>query len=361
MIYHTITFVLIRIIEVECFTHSVLFTLKVNYDLSVVLGVLVKGDMVLISQRKRRDKLGGEWELPGGKKEPGETNFDVLRRELKEEVGISVISARPLIAVTRNSEEGPLSLTVFEVVNWSGSPEGKEGQEIRWVSKDEIFGYSFPIYNAAINIAITLPTLACVTPPLLNSVDKYIESILSIAKSGVKLIQLRPQISDNSKIQQIALKMAERLRSMGVILMLNGKVSHFNSSLFQGLHLSQLEASKCTDRPISETYLLSTSCHDVSELDHALRIGVDFVYLSPIKSTRSHPGRMPLGWNRLHEMVERSSVPVFALGGLSYLDVVSARQIGCQGIAVQSSLWRCKDRKKYLREIDRSLQYLDHI
>ena len=70
---------------------------------------------------------------------------------------------------------------------------------------------------------------------------------------------------------------------------------------------------------------------------------------------------MPLGWSRLHEMVERSSVPVFALGGLSYLDVVSAKQIGCQGIAVQSSLWHCTDRNEYLRKIDRYLPYLDYI
>ena len=332
-----------------------------KYDLSAVLGVLVKEDMVLISRRKRRDRLGGEWELPGGKNEPGETNFDTLRRELKEEIGISIISARPLINVTKKLENRLLSLDVFEVLNWSGFPQGTEGQEIKWISKDAIFSYSFPLYNTAINIAITLPILAFVTPPLLNDVDEYIKKILRIAKSGVKLIQLRPQLADYNKIEQIAVRMNDQLRAMGVILMLNGKVSYFNSSLFQGLHLSQSEAAKYTDRPISKSVLLSTSCHDVAELEHALRIGVDFVYLSPIKRTRTHPDRAPLGWSRLHELVERSSVPVFALGGLSYLDVVSARQIGCQGIAVQSSLWHCSDRAEYLREVDRSLLYLDYI
>ena len=331
-----------------------------KYDLLVVLGVLLKGDKVLVSRRRRCDELGGEWELPGGKKEPGETNFDTLARELKEEIGISVTSARPLISATRKLEESPLKLYVFEVVNWTGFPEGKEGQEIQWISKDDIFDYSFPIFNTFINTAIILPGLACVTPPLINSVDKYIENLLRIAKSGVKLIQLRPQISDKNKIEQIALKIDKRLRALGVILMLNGKVSHFNSSLFQGLHLSRSEASQCSDRPISRKFLLSTSCHDVAELDHAMQIGVDFVYLSPIKRTGSHPDRTPLGWRRLHEMVERSAVPVFALGGLSHLDIVSARHIGCQGIAVQSSLWHCADPKEYLREILCSLPYLDY-
>ena len=332
-----------------------------KHDLSVVLGVLVKEDMVLISRRKRRDGLGGEWELPGGRKESGETNFDTLRRELKEEIGISGLSARPLINVTKKIEDGFLRLDVFEVLNWSGSPEGREGQETKWISKDAIFGYSFPAFNTSINTAITLPTLVFVTPPLLNGVDEYIERILRIAKSGVKLIQLRPHIADNKKIEKIAVRLDAQLRTMGVILMLNGKVSHFNSSLFRGLHLSRSEASKFAERPISKSHLLSTSCHDVAELDHALSIGVDFVYLSPIKRTKTHPDRSPLGWGGIQDMVERSSVPVFALGGLSHLDVVSARQIGCQGIAVQSSLWHCADREEYLREVDRSLPYLDYI
>ena len=298
-----------------------------KYDLSAVLGVLVKEDMVLISRRKRRDSLGGEWELPGGKNKPGETNFDTLRRELKEEIGISVISARPLINVTKKLEEGLLSLDVFEVLNWSGFPEGKEGQETKWISKDAIFGYSFPLYNTSINIAITLPTLAFVTPPLLNGVDEYIEGILRIARSGVKLIQLRPHIADYNKVEQIAVRMDAQLRAMGVILMLNGKVSYFNSSLFQGLHLSQSEAAKYTDRPISKSDLLSTSCHDVAELEHALRIGVDFVYLSPIKRTRTHPDRAPLGWSRLHEMVEKSSVPVFAFQGQYFVIFIKGRLV----------------------------------
>ena len=50
---------------------------------------------------------------PGGKKEPGETNFDTLARELKEEIGISVISARPLISVTKKIEDGPLKFRCF--------------------------------------------------------------------------------------------------------------------------------------------------------------------------------------------------------------------------------------------------------
>ena len=81
-----------------------------KYDLSVALGILTRGNTVLISRRMQSDTLGGTWELPGGKKEPGERAFETLRRELKEEIGISVLSARPLISTTRTLEDYHLNL-----------------------------------------------------------------------------------------------------------------------------------------------------------------------------------------------------------------------------------------------------------
>ena len=54
---------------------------------------------VLISQRPAHVHQGGLWEFPGGKLEPGETTANALRRELHEELGITVQAARPLIRV----------------------------------------------------------------------------------------------------------------------------------------------------------------------------------------------------------------------------------------------------------------------
>ena len=68
VIYPTTTFVLIQSIEVEYLHSQSYLLLRVKYDLSVVLGVLSKGDKVLVSRRKRCDKLGGSGNSLGAKK-----------------------------------------------------------------------------------------------------------------------------------------------------------------------------------------------------------------------------------------------------------------------------------------------------
>jgi thiamine-phosphate pyrophosphorylase len=63
--------------------------------------------------------------------------------------------------------------------------------------------------------------------------------------------------------------------------------------------------------------LRSASVHNLRELRAAERAGVDFVFLSPVYSTRSHPGGKPLGPNRFTLLARRAKVPVIALGGMN--------------------------------------------
>ena len=65
----------------------------------VVAGALVDDSRVLLAQRKPDAHLGGLWEFPGGKVEPGEDAGSALKRELSEEIGILVVNAEPLLAI----------------------------------------------------------------------------------------------------------------------------------------------------------------------------------------------------------------------------------------------------------------------
>lgn len=56
----------------------------------VVAGLIVDGDRILLTQRPAGGSLALEWELPGGKVEPGEHPVDALRRELLEEIAAEV-------------------------------------------------------------------------------------------------------------------------------------------------------------------------------------------------------------------------------------------------------------------------------
>ena len=106
-----------------------------------------------------------------------------------------------------------------------------------------------------------------------------------------------------------------------------------------GWHLTSEQLMRCSTRVLSDSKLLSAACHTEQQLEHAERIGVDFVTLSPVLPTASHPGAPILGWKRFGELLTRTRVPVYALGGMTPAHCVKARALGAQGIAAITALW----------------------
>jgi 8-oxo-dGTP diphosphatase len=93
---------------------------------------------VLLTQRPAGKTLAGLWEFPGGKLEPGETPEAALRRELFEELGITVRSCRPLMQLQHEYPERYVELLVWTVGHFDGEARGLEGQALRWVSVQEL-------------------------------------------------------------------------------------------------------------------------------------------------------------------------------------------------------------------------------
>jgi 8-oxo-dGTP diphosphatase len=101
----------------------------------VVAGALfdVEG-RVLIAQRPPGKALAGRWEFPGGKLHEGESAYDGLVRELREELGVEVHAAERLIRYAHAYPDRTVWLDLWIVGAFSGEPRGLDGQAFKWVA-----------------------------------------------------------------------------------------------------------------------------------------------------------------------------------------------------------------------------------
>lgn len=109
--------------------------------LDVVAAVLHDGaGRVLVAQRPNGKAQAGEWEFPGGKQHPGESEFDCLARELREELGVAVSRAHcaPLLTLEHRYPDRHVRLRVWTVGHCTGEPQGREGQALRWLAPAEL-------------------------------------------------------------------------------------------------------------------------------------------------------------------------------------------------------------------------------
>ncbi len=115
------------------------------------IGVVINavGD-VLIDQRLEEGLLGGMWEFPGGKQEPGEPIEACIARELMEELGIVVSVGEALITLDHAYSHKKLQFVVHLCDWFSGDPKPLASQQVRWVRPEQLKDYPFPAANARI-------------------------------------------------------------------------------------------------------------------------------------------------------------------------------------------------------------------
>ena len=116
--------------------------------------VLNEAGEVLIDQRLNEGLLGGLWEFPGGKQEPGEAIEATIRRELEEELAIVVEVGEELITLEHAYSHKRLRFVVH-LCRWlSGEPQPLAAQQVRWVEPRQLGEFPFPAANARIIAAL---------------------------------------------------------------------------------------------------------------------------------------------------------------------------------------------------------------
>ncbi|MEE4373378.1 Nudix family hydrolase [Pseudomonas alliivorans] len=294
---------------------------------------------ILIARRADSQHQGGLWEFPGGKVEAGEAVETALGRELQEELGIVVTVARPLIKIQHDYPDKHVLLDVWEVSAFTGEPHGAEGQPLVWVSSRELANYDFPAANRPIVAAARLPGEYLITPEGLDNIQ-VLRGIQKAIAGGIKLVQLRAPGGYDPKYRDMAVD-AAGLCAGKAQLMLKGPLEWLGDFPSAGWHLTaeQLRKYASRGRPFPEDRWLAASCHNAEELALAEQMGVDFVTLSPVQPTLTHPEAQPLGWEQSAQLITGFSKPVYLLGGVGPAERRKAWENGAQGVAGIRAFW----------------------
>ncbi len=316
--------------------------------LHVAVGVIRNNkNQVLLSRRAGNVDHPDLWEFPGGKLEHGETVTAGLKRELNEELGLKLESASPLIKIHHDYDAYSVLLDVWSIDSWtsdclqSNAENGQEGQKIEWVDIATLDDYTFPAANKPIIKAVQLPEFYLICPQPENNIREYIDTFKTCISAGVSLVQLRfGEESEFNRYRALISELLEYCRENDSRLLLNSTPEYALAMCADGAHLNSSRLMQLNERPFDNKFLLSASCHDAKELEHASRLQLDFAVLSPVKRTTSHPEAQPLGWNKFGDFVESPSVPVYALGGMQAEDLKKSIKCGGQGIAVLGGIWK---------------------
>jgi len=103
-----------------------------------IAGVAIRGDRVLVARRSAGGAMGGKWEFPGGKLEPGENDDEAAVREFDEEFGLT-ISVGATIGQSAFQNNGKHYELAALLVSFDGEPrELREHDEVRWVGAGEL-------------------------------------------------------------------------------------------------------------------------------------------------------------------------------------------------------------------------------
>lgn len=305
----------------------------------VAAAVLMRNDgTVLLASRPEGKGWAGWWEFPGGKIEVGESPAEALQRELDEELGIQVETAYPWLVRTFDYPEKTVKLHFFIVRAWAGNPEGREGQQLSWQNPFDLTVSPMLPANAPILNALKLPGIYAISNADEMGEEQFLESLRQQLASGLKLLQIRERNLAPAALLDFSKRVVSVAHQHGARVLINGGIELVKAAGADGMHLSSAALASLKAKP--EDMLVAASCHHAQDLALAAQLQLDFVLLSPVLPTLSHPEAVTLGWQAFANLKRDYPLPVYALGGMTPQHLELAWRSGAHGIAMQRAVWK---------------------
>lgn len=311
----------------------------------VAVGVLIKpSGEFLMASRPPGKHWAGWWEFPGGKIEANETPEHALVRELKEELGVTPTLIQPWLQrvydypETHDSPAKTVHLHFHFVTKWQGELVSHEGQQFAWQQPGNLTASPVLPANAPIMKALALPAVYAISNADEMGEEAFMHALEAACNKGCRLLQIREKQMDLPALKRFVQCAIAIAKPHGTKVLLNTHVDLARELGADGVHLPAAALMRLIDKP-QGMLLIAASCHNAEELAYAQKLELDFVTLSPVLPTLSHPQAETLGLTSFAEMIQGVEIPVYALGGMRESDLSQAWQAGARGVAMQRAIW----------------------
>lgn len=346
-------------------------------NIDVAVAVIHFGDQYLLGFRNAKQHQGNRYEFVGGKIEANETAKQALIREVFEEIGLDIAKQSVInpLGVLRHhyadievpSKSKTVCLHVFRVAlsesqftEFAHHNEGCEGQQLQWVSCEDLINNKYPLPDANKTILqwLKLPNIIAITQEVgaikasQNNTDLNEQSTAedqSAHRPEQQWLDYYQQKLPHQACVYIRLKQSNLAQRKDLVLALlairpdiklivDNEVANFLDSDTLGSdtdaamanqiiaqHLTQqayldIEVKLLSDLPVtvsahSEASVLQANKLAQYRLNHNLSPVVG-VFISPVQATNTHPEATPLGWEGFASLAQISEIPVIALGGI---------------------------------------------
>jgi 8-oxo-dGTP diphosphatase len=295
--------------------------------IEVAAAVIQRRDgAILLAQRPAGKVYAGYWEFPGGKIEPGEAPPAALARELHEELGIEIGEPYPWVTRVYTYPHGTVRLRFFRIHDWNGEPHPREDQAIAWQQPGATMAAPMLPANAPVLHALSLPTEYAVTHAAHFGVAEMLARLERRLASGLRLLQIREPTLEEAKRDLFATQAIGLAHRFGCKVLTKTPFPDAD-----GIHFTASQLMSLGEKPEG---LVAASCHSREELQRAMALELDFAVLGPVKDKSP-----ALGWGRFRDIAAATSIPVYAIGGLTRADLPAAWRAGAHGVAMIRGAW----------------------
>ena len=121
---------------------------RIAHHVEVSAALIFRAGKLLITQRHANAHLGGLWEFPGGKREPGESFEQCLIREIREELGVEISVGELFEEIRHDYAEKSVHLKFFRCRLPSGEPAALDCAAVKWIERSQLSAHDFPAADA---------------------------------------------------------------------------------------------------------------------------------------------------------------------------------------------------------------------